>query len=476
MVLPYDAGVIGDPPQRPGHRAASRRRAVVRTLAVLACGGLVLSGAVALTAPAPGPAQVPSAVTMRSAGVLGSERPPVAADGTPMVSGPTEDVAAERLTLATDVLGRQAAAIRAGDRARYLATIDPASPAFAAVAARTYDNLARMQVVQVRFGTPSPDDGALTADRRSALGPTAWAADVEMAFRLRQGDTQLWRTSLRMAFVERGGRTYVAGDRENQAATDPMPLWLIDKVDVVRGKHSLVVGVGPRARLERYALTTDRSVPRVTSVWGRTWDQYVVVLVPSTQSQMERLIGADTHSQAAVAAVTTSVGRADPNLASHIVINPRTFDQIGSLGRLVVLTHEATHVAAHATMSSMPVWLSEGFADYVGFRGSGLTSSVIAEEFLQEVRSGGAPDALPGGPQFDPQAKALDEAYESAWTACSYIAAQWSQAKLVEFYVAMDRASSAAEQAQVYRRVLRTTEQDFVQGWREYVEARSKDG
>ncbi|GAA5034593.1 hypothetical protein [Actinopolymorpha pittospori] len=468
--------MIGDPPQRVRRHAATRRRAVVRILAVLACGGLALSGAVALTIPALGPAQVPSAANMRSAGVAGLDRSAGAADGAPMISGPTADLAAERVTLAGKVLGRQAAAVRAGDRASYLATIDPASPDFAAVAARTYDNLARMQVVQVRFGTPSLDDGALTADRRSALGPTAWAADVEMTFRLRQGDTQLWKTSLRMAFVQRGGRTYVAGDRENQAATDPMPLWLIDKVDVVRGKHSLVVGVGSRTRLERYALTTDRSVPRVTSVWGRNWDQYVVVLVPATQGQMERLIGADSDSQAAVAAVTTSVGRSDPNLASHIVINPRTFDQIGSLGRLVVLTHEATHVAANATMSSMPVWLSEGFADYVGFRGSGLASSVIAEEFLQQVRQGGAPDALPGGPQFDPQAKALDEAYESAWTACSYVAARWSQAKLVEFYVAMDRAASAADQADVYRRVLRTTEQDFVQGWREYVEARSKDG
>jgi hypothetical protein len=241
-----------------------------------------------------------------------------------------------------------------------------------------------------------------------------------------------------MAFVEQAGRTYLASDQEGQASSAPVPLWLAAKVSVVRGTHSLLIGAVPQSRLRQYAGTADRAVPRVTAVWGSDWAQYVVVIVPGTQQQMERAVGVGARSQGAVAAVTTSVGRANPARGSHIVVNPETFDKVGSLGRLVVLTHEITHVAAHATVSTMPVWLS-------------------------------APAALPGAAEFDPQAKQLDEAYESAWLACRYIARTWSEETLVEFYKAMDLATAKTDEARVYDSVLGTTPTAFAAGWRRYV-------
>ena len=332
-----------------------------------------------------------------------------------------------------------------------------------------------MRVREVRFGTPVVDMRGFAPARRAALGPSAWVASAELTFRLAGGDTQPWRTTLRMVFVDRDGASYLAGDREGQGPDTSLPLWLTERIDVIHGAHSMVAGSANRDELRRFAHTADLAVQRVSEVWGRRWDQYVVVLVPPSQAQMERLIGVDSHTQTAVAAVTTSVGRPDPALASHIVVNPRTFDQIGSLGRLVVLTHEATHVASRATVSGMPVWLSEGFADYVGFRRSGLPSAVIAHEFLRDVRRRGAPDALPAGAEFDPRAKALDEAYESAWTACRYVAHRWDQATLLRFYVAMDGARTKVDQERVYRRVLGTSSDRFVQGWRAYVREHSGD-
>ncbi|MET9020303.1 hypothetical protein ABZV93_10000 [Actinopolymorpha sp. NPDC004070] len=440
----------------------------------MVAGFLLVSGVFASTVAVVTGAAVPSAVGSLDA--RGPTREWAAAPTVrPTPAARSAQLTAQRVAVAQEVLGRQAAAISRDDRRAYLATVDPRARSFAATAARTFDNLQRMRVRQVRFGTPVVHSHAFAPARRAALGPSAWVASAELSFRLAGGDTQPWRTTLRMAFVDRDGVSYVAGDREGPDAGSSLPLWLTERIDVVHGEHSMVAGAAPRDELRRFAHTADLSVQRVSGVWGRSWDRYVVVLVPPSQQQMERLIGVGSHTQTAVAAVTTSVGRPDPALASHIVVNPHTFGRIGSLGRLVVLTHEATHVAAHATVSGVPVWLSEGFADYVGFHRSGLPSAVIAHEFLRDVNRRGPPGGLPGGAEFDPRAKALDEAYEAAWTACRYIVHRWDQATLLRFYVAMDGARTKADQERVYRRVLGTSSDRFVQGWRAYVRDHSDD-
>jgi hypothetical protein len=454
--------------------ASTPGRAFVQYTVALVCGGLFVlavfvAGRFLLTS-----LTIPSAATLRSAEATAGSGDSDA--GVPTVSSRAGTLAAARYDVARDLLRRQAAALRSRDRSAYLATIDPRSPEHAKVAARTFDNLVRMGVKNFRFGSPAEDPGALTPERRRALGSTAWVSEVDATFTLAGADREPWTSTLRMVFVERHGRTYVAGDREGESSSGPTPLWFTDKVTVVRGAHSLLIGVESRTRLQRYARAADEAVPRVTRVWGKDWAQYVVVIAPSTQVQMERVVGVDAESQGAVAAVTTSVGRASPTEASHIVINPATFDKIGSLGRLVVLTHETTHVAAQATVSHMPVWLSEGFADYVGFNEAGLSTAVVAQEFLSEVRESDAPDDLPSTSDFDPRAAELDQAYEAAWTACSYIAQQWGEKKLVEFYRAMDDITTKADEERVYRSVLDTTRERFVAGWREHVQVASVGG
>lgn len=379
-------------------------------------------------------------------------------------------LSATRIDEAEQLLQRQAAAVRKGDRAAYLATIDPRSRSFAKLAGRTYDNLRRLEVAELRFSRPVEDAGGLTPDRRRELGGTAWLGEVESTVRLTGIDPEPWVAKLRMVFVERDDKVYLAADQEGISSSQPLPLWLTDEVTVIRDEHSIVVGSGPVDRLRAYARTADRAVPRVTDVWGDGWTKHVVILVPRTQREMERLIGAEAGSQSAVAAVTTSVGRANARKASHIVVNPSTFGEVGPLGRLVVLTHETTHVASHATVSGMPMWLSEGFADYVGFKEAGLSTSVVAEELFDSVRSGGAPDHLPDGNDFDPRTDHLDRAYESAWLACRYIATHWSQDTLVEFYRSMDTAPTKSAQQALYSDLLGVTQEQFVQGWREYVE------
>ena len=75
-----------------------------------------------------------------------------------------------------------------------------------------------------------------------------------------------------------------------------------------------------------------------------------------------------------------------------MVINPAAFARLGTTGRRVVLTHEMTHVAVRqTTTSAVAIWLSEGFADYVAYSGTGVSRRVGAGDLLAQVRAGHGP-------------------------------------------------------------------------------------
>lgn len=371
------------------------------------------------------------------------------------------------------LLQRHSAAVEAGDREAFLATIDPESPDYRAVAERTFNNLAALPIRAYRFGALTPDAGALTPDRAEELGRSAWVGDVVVELQFEGSDAGWWSTAHRLAFVRRDGELYIAGDAEGLGSSEPRPLWLLDEVRSVSGEHSLVIGTGSEDRLAAVADALDTGVLEVSAVWPAHWPEHVVVIMPDTQAQMERVIGARAGSQAKVAAVTTSVGRHSRDGGSHIVINPETFEAIGVRSQQVVLTHEAVHVATEATVSNVPIWLSEGFADYIGFKSSDLAIETVARGLLEEVRTDGPPDELPNSAAFHPRQPDLDRAYEAAWLACRYIAETAGEETLVEFYRAMGEVHSEDDEVRVYRDVLGHTPESFVRAWQDFLVERA---
>ena len=150
-------------------------------------------------------------------------------------------------------------------------------------------------------------------------------------------------------------------------------LWDFGPVAVVRGESSIVLGLGDLEVLERHASEADRAVNAVSEVWGTSWAQRIVVIAPSDTAQLAAILGGSDGDYDQIAAVTTGhflTGHTATS-ADRVLLNPDAFAELSSVGRRVVLTHETTHVAARAASTgSLPAWLSEGFADYVGFRNS----------------------------------------------------------------------------------------------------------
>ncbi len=122
----------------------------------------------------------------------------------------------------------------------------------------------------------------------------------------------------------------------------------------------------------------------------------------------------------------------------HVFVNPLVFDPLGARGAQVVLTHEATHVATRAATSPAPIWLVEGFADYVALSAQHIPLATSASRIASLVRRHGPPAHLPGGEQFAAGTPDLEARYESAWLACRLLADAGGQARLVSFYDAVD--------------------------------------
>lgn len=203
---------------------------------------------------------------------------------------------------------------------------------------------------------------------------------------------------------------------------------------VVRGERSVVVGhdAAPEllADLSRRA---ERAGRRVGAVLGRP--VRALVVVPDSDDE---------------AAGLARAGRLDGLAAvadrGRVIVVPGAFARLTPTGRDVVLAHELTHVAAGT--DDLPVWLYEGFADYVAYRDAGLPVRTAAAELAAEVRAGRLPSELPGPEAFAPTSGdpgRLARAYQEAWLACRFLADRFGEGTLVRLY--RDARVAGADQA-----------------------------
>ncbi|WP_437039027.1 hypothetical protein [Streptomyces sp. enrichment culture] len=307
-------------------------------------------------------------------------------------------------------------------------------------------------------------------------GDTA-TADVELRYRVDGYDRGPVTAGRTVRLSREGTAGTWAVDSDRPAEESGQQPWDQGKVEIVRGTHSLVLGVGQStAALRRFAGLADRAVPAVADAWDGDWSRRVVVVVPRSVEGMAGLLGSPVSSYRGIAAVTTGeTGGREHAPADRIIVNPDAYGLLGDLGKQVVLTHETTHVATRAdTTSATPLWLSEGYADWVGYRGSGRTAAQAAPELADAVAGGRVPARLPTDEDFGFTAEAdeLARAYEGGWLACRMIAEQWGEDRLDAFYRAVgahDERAGAVEDA--LHEVLGTTEKDFTARWQKYLRA-----
>lgn len=300
------------------------------------------------------------------------------------------------------------------------------------------------------------EDIAATA----ALPSGQWSTAVDTAWRFAGFDADLGQAEVTFTFAEAGGKAVLVGVGGADRRT---PLWLAGPLRVHRDKNTLVLADGSAGVLARYTALARRAVPVVRRVLPG-WRSGLVVEVPSSSDALDETLGAAPGEYAAIAAVTTTVdGSIAPTAPVHVFVNPDVFGSLKAEGAQVVMSHEATHVATDAVRSRTPLWLLEGFADYVALRDVDLPLRVTAGQIIRQVREDGAPGQLPAGPEFDTQTTHLGAAYEAAWLACRLLAESGGESDLVGLYRRVSRGEAVDA---VLRDLYGFGEKEFTRRWR----------
>lgn len=372
-----------------------------------------------------------------------------------------------------DLLVARSNAVLRHDRAAFLATVDPLAMAFRTRQAALADALARVPIAMWSYTLdPSSErPGTAALDRH-----TRWAGDVALRYRLDGGDPAPALRRRHLTFVLRSGRWYVEGD--DPGLRTQRDLWDEGPVVTARRPGVLVLGhPSSAALLADLAREAEQAVSRVTGLWGPGWSRRVLVVVPSSQAELARLVpGAGALDQ--VAALATAdleppvtgdqLGRP---VGDRVLVNPPVFARLGTLGRRVVLAHEVTHVASRAASgASVPTWLVEGLADWIGYSGLDVPLSVSARELQADVRAGRLPDHLPTDAAYDGSDPRLAQTYEQSWRAVSLIASRYGAAALLRLYRDLGHDGRAGALDRVLHRDLALSLADLTQAWRQQLQ------
>ncbi|WP_188783064.1 hypothetical protein [Nocardioides phosphati] len=269
------------------------------------------------------------------------------------------------------------------------------------------------------------EDPAVTA----TLPRGRFAAVADVAWRVDGFDRASAHAEVTVLLEQRDGATHVVGFG---GGSRPDPLWLSGHL-AVRRTPGVVVAGADASIVDRTVPLARRAVAEVGAVLGHP--VRMVVEIPVTSAGLDRELGADEGRYAAIAAVTTYVGKdAGPRTPVHVFVNPQVFGGLSPSGAQLVMTHETTHLATDAVHAKSPLWLLEGYADHVALRDTTLPLTRTAGQIGAQVRKEGVPKELPAATAFDAHASHLGAVYEAAWRICEVLAAERGEATLLELY------------------------------------------
>ncbi|AWZ25567.1 hypothetical protein CEJ39_16565 [Rhodococcus pyridinivorans] len=251
------------------------------------------------------------------------------------------------------------------------------------------------------------------------------------------------------------------------------------------GGRSLVIGHPDNAAfVDDLAGDLPSVVEAVDDLWGDSWPRRALVVVTSSHEEFSHLVGPrhDGDDIAAVAVSDDVDHERGIATGQRIVFNPAASDRLDDTSRRIVLAHETVHVAARAgTVDGSPMWVLEGFADYVGHRtaAEGLATGPvdvqrIAPTLTRQVRASGAPTSLPADGDFIGDRSTL--AYESSWSIAAYTADQFGHDTLVSLYRALAAGPVTDEHLDdVLTDLLGVDTAGFVGGWGRWLGERIRD-
>ncbi|TSE01194.1 hypothetical protein FOS14_05510 [Skermania sp. ID1734] len=375
------------------------------------------------------------------------------------------------------LLDQWAAALRSDDTTALARLVDPhAAPGFLDAQLRRANNLRGVPLSDWGFEISSEPDEPLPMDLADQLDATdVWAPAVYLHYGIAGPDAAPTRKPVSLTVARHGDTWLLVSEApvgHRQTWHGPWDFGPLEAQKMATGGNRTAVVMGhPEQRAEIAALAADlpAAVASVTQLWGTGWSQAPLVITTGSADEFAQLAGAEhTGAEIAAVAVADSVDtKSKVVTGQRVVFSPDAATRLDAATRQSILRHELTHVAARSvTVDGSPMWMLEGFADYSGYRNSGLSFAQIAPRLTQEVLADGPPKALPADADYQTADDRAKLAYEQGWSACAYVAATFGEKKLVQLYHELARGPADAQQVDAaFRDVVGLDTAQFINRW-----------
>ncbi|RVW05066.1 hypothetical protein EF834_08250 [Rhodococcus spongiicola] len=400
--------------------------------------------------------------------------------GATAVGNPYED---GRRDSAQKLLDQWARAVRSGDTAALTDLFDPAAaPGFLDAEIRRANHAAQVPFSDFGYDIGFEPEQPVPPEVADELGASdVWAPAVYLRYAIAGADTEPTRKPVALVLARRGETWKLVSDSglpgsERETWRGPWDFGPIIAREVpgADGRSSIVLGHPTQsAMVDLLAGELADAVDQVSQVWGEDWPRRAVVFVAASEAEFESLVGT-SYSGSDVAAVSVSDAvdhRSGTVSGQRIVFSPEAADRLTDLTRVAVLRHELTHVAARVvTEDGSPMWILEGYADYVGYRGIESTFGAVAPTLAAAVAAGAPPTSFPTDKDFHAGGDIARRAYESAWSLAIFVASEYGEARLGELYRDLARGEMTATQFddRIYH-VLGISAEELVHSWSTWV-------
>lgn len=275
------------------------------------------------------------------------------------------------------LLDRRARAVLARDRAAFMATIDDASPEFVERQQRLFRAMGDVPFRSFRYRVAWERRGDLVRPRDLDGYPDADAVSIpltEERYRIDGFDRREAVEDMYYTYVRRDGEWLIAEDTDLNDMTlyTARHLWDSGRLRATRSEHFLMLShrcesCSPLG--DDFLELAEQGLERARRYWRGPFKRRIVVLVPRSGDELERMIQAtfDLDNFVAFAYSTVDVTDGVDYTGHRIIPNPQAFSDRATSSILQILAHELLHVATRDSAGPfVPVFVDEGFADYVG--------------------------------------------------------------------------------------------------------------
>jgi hypothetical protein len=355
-------------------------------------------------------------------------------------------IAARRIAV-DSILLRRARAVQTGNEALFLADIDPANKKLRAAQKILFANLVEIGFTEIGY---SQAEERFNPAVLKAHGSTTYLVRILMRYQIPKVDFTPVTTELGYTFIARGGRWLITADDELDADLGPgahREAWDLGRIEVQRGPRVVVVvEKGDTERGRAIVNEATEGLAEVTAYWPLKWTGSVfVIALDETEVRDAKFADEDIESAASTGTTFSSLPgeeTADGTVAGgYVVINPNERDRVDE----ILLSHEITHVATADLGGYEPLWLAEGAAEYVSWRGiEAVSGPGEVAKWEQEVVDDAVPQlvALPSDAGFYQNSA---DVYGVSWLAVRFLVRRIGLGKVEELYE--DMARNGTDQA-----------------------------